>query len=171
MNTEFYEDLLDARYSTIPVGTDVSYNEPNCPYDRCLRFIEMPRPQLGDIWDISCEVHATNDDLRSRSSGLYLATEILVGPTTGNTRHLGTAVLLKACDAVGAYNIGAEAHHGLISRRAIIKWTQDKITQVAAYENIFIKFMVWSGSTAALAGDICDITENKGHLTCLVHKQ
>jgi len=172
-----YEDLETERYTDIPVfgnDTAVGFNDPTFPYDRCIRFIEMPRPSLGDIWDVSCEVHATNDDLRARGNGLYLTTEVLIGPGNGNSRFYTINNVPQPLPIViranGSYNIGPEAHHGLIARRSLYKWTQERLDYIAAYPAIYLKFMIWSGSTQAQSGDRCVITPGRGLLECLVHK-
>lgn len=163
-----YEDTLDERYSDIPVSDGaLSFTDPSYPYDRCIRYVAMPRPVVGEIWDISMELHATNDDLRARDKALALTTEILIGPQPSNSRFTNGVIQLVVLRANGSYNIGPEAHHGLISRRAVIQWDAEKIAYIAAYETIYVKLMAWAISTAAESGDRCEITPNRGFLRVL----
>lgn len=168
-NPILYEDLSAERYTDMPASAGVvPYNDPLFNSDRCIRYIEMPRPTLGEIWDVSAEVHVTNDDLRSRGFGLYVTTEVIVGDTTGNSRLVDGLLPLQIIKPSGAYNVGPEAHHGLIPRRGIIKWTQADLNYISQYETIYLKYMVWSGSTQYQSGDRCEITPGRGQLKVLV---
>lgn len=128
----------------------------------CIFYIEMPRPVLGEIWVVSSEIHGTNDDLRARGYGLHLTTEIRVDDNTSNTRGG-----LEIARANGSFNIGPEAHHGLIPRPNMMEWTQADIDYVSGWGAVYLKFFAWAGSTQAQSGDRCDITSGRGHLKCL----
>lgn len=149
--------LYPERYAAIPVELDGS--EP-----RTIMYInELDLPTLGEIWDISFHIHATNDDLRARGAGLYLTTEIRIGFTTNHLRD-GFYV----AKAQGSFNIGVEAHHGLIIRRALFEWDQQKLDALNSQTPI-VKGIIWAGSTQAQGSDVCAIDVGCGHLKLLRH--
>lgn len=143
----FYE-----RYSDIPVETDGSS-------PRCMMYIKPDIPNAGDIWTITVEIHVTNDDLRARGSGVACTTEVRIGEDTSHARDG-----FKVIRANGSFNVGVEAHHGLILRTKSIEWTQAMIDDISGWTDLAVKFMVWGSSTAAISGDRLVIDEGRGFM-------
>jgi hypothetical protein len=156
MFPEYFESPVSERYTDMPVKSDYTGA-------RCIMYIPIAQlPVVGEIWDISSEIHVTNDDLRARGKALALTTTVLLGDTA-NHDNIGVS-LIKAS---GSFNVGVEAHHGLVSRRAPVRWTQEMVDIAATLGTPTLKFLIWASSTAWQSGDRCDITQNRGHLRML----
>ncbi|MGH1542732.1 MAG: hypothetical protein ACRBHB_20100 [Arenicella sp.] len=146
------------RYSEIPVYTNGSGV-------RTLMYINnISIPVAGEIWDVEYEVHVTNDDLRARGKGVAATTEVRIGVDTSHNR----SGYFACSRANGSFNVGVEAHHGLISRRCLFKWTQADIDDLNNI-NPVLKAYLWASSTAAQSGDKLKVDQGRGKLVLLRH--
>ena len=153
------------RYVDIPVRTDGSAV-------RTVMYINNLTPPVpGEIWDIEYEIHVTNDDLRERDRGVAATTEVRIGFDTSHSRGNGDGSF-RCSRANGSFNVGVEAHHGLISRRCLFEWTQELVEGVTAqYPKLpVVKAYLWASSTAAISGDRLEIDQGRGKLVLLRHK-
>lgn len=131
---------------------------------RCLMYVEGPRPSVGDIWRWTSEVHVTNNDLRLRDKGVAVTTEVRIGPDSSHNRGYDTTqpAPMPFIRANGTFNVGKEAHHGLIGRTKSIEWTQEMVDAVADWDQVIAKFMIWASSTAYQSSDRLDIGKMRG---------
>lgn len=151
MFPEYFESPVAERYTDMPIRDDSS----GC---RCIMYIPMPHPVVGEIWDISFESHGTND----AGINMHFSTEVRLGPATNHDRD-GISLIR----ANGTFNVTPSAHHALVSRRAPVKFTQGMVDAAAAMTQPYIKLIIWAGSTAWNSSTRFDITPNRGHLRCL----
>ena len=151
MEASLIPQYTSQRYDRMPVGSGSEYR-------RTLLYIPVNGIVAGEIWDIHAMIHATNNDLRSRGYGLALTTEIRCGYDSSHDRDG-----FSLADDSGSFNIGVEAHHGLVNRRALYEWPTDE------EDTRYIKFIVWASSTQAQSGDDCNITPNRSTLSLLRH--
>jgi hypothetical protein len=132
---------------------------------RAIFMLESPLPEVGDIWHLTAEIHVTNDELRGRGRGVACTTEIRVAPDRSNERS-GMALLR----ANGTFNVGVEAHHGLIARSKWIEWTQEMVDELDPHDRLYVKFFAWAHSTAAERGDELTVTRGRGFLELVVFR-
>lgn len=148
---EYFESPVAERYADMPIRGDSSGA-------RCIMYIPVPHPVVGEVWDISSEIHVTNDS----GVNAYIATQVLLGGDTGHDR---TGVSLQRAN--GTFNVTPQNHHGLVSRRAPVKWTQEMVDLANTMETVYVKYIIYSGSTAWNSSTRMDITPNRGHLRML----
>lgn len=146
-----FENGWYERYNSLPVKKDGSGV-------KCLFFVSMPKPKVGEIWTVTSEIHVTNNDLRNRDAGVACTTEVRMGSSPANDRGAD----LPFVRANGSFNVGVEAHHGLITRTKSIVWTQGMIDSVASWEGVYVKTYVWASSTSARSGDRLEIDVGRG---------
>jgi hypothetical protein len=151
MQTLFVPQHTNQRYDRMPVGD-------GSEYARTILYIPVSGIVAGEIWDVHAMVHATNNDLRSRGYGFALTTEIRCGYDSSHERDG-----FSLADDSGSFNVGVEAHHGLINRRALYEWPHDEPN------TRFVKFIVWASSTQAQGSDDCELTPNRSTLSMLRH--
>lgn len=151
MFPEYFESPVAERYTDMPIRSDSSGA-------RCILYIPMPMPVVGEIWDISSEIHVTNDS----GVSAHLTTQVILG---ADASHDGIGVSLIR--ASGSFNVTPSNHHGLVSRRQPIKWTQEMVDIASTMTTPFLKFRIWAGSTAWTSSTRMDITPNRGHLRVL----
>jgi len=125
----------------------------------CLAYVPVTgKIRKGEAWDIYAAVHGTNDDVRARGSGIYLAIEVRIGEGDFTQRLGGEIVPIRGR---AEWNLGVEAHHGYPDRFGRYVWPED----VDISGTMYAKLFAWSGTTNAQPGDKCDITPNQTILT------
>lgn len=144
------------RYDSLPVREDGSGA-------KCVMYVTMPKPSVGEIWTVTSEIHVTNNDLRRRDKGVACTTEVRIGSSPDHDRGSD----LPFVRANGSFNVGVEAHHGLIPRSRSMVWTRDLVDAVAAWDGVYVKQYVWASSTAARSGDRLEIDQGRGFIQVL----
>ena len=168
MIPQLYESPVRPRYGRMQVLPTAPSEEARTAAMRVPMYIAMPdRPVAGELWAINWEMHFTNNTLRAKGVGLFVTSEIRVAADSTQTRN-GLQIL----DASGAYNIGVEAHHGLITRTVTWLWTPERVAQFAALVPDgapVVKLVIWSGSAGVTRTPYpyVDISQDRGLLQCL----
>ncbi|GAB4373876.1 MAG: hypothetical protein Kow00114_36100 [Kiloniellaceae bacterium] len=116
--------------------------------------MEIPGPfKAGESLDLYFEVHGTNDDIRARGGGVAWVTQAFLAPDQTDQRN-GYALNW----ANGTFNLGPEAHHGLICREGSHVFEADEPGP------LYFKVMSHAKSTAAQSGDKLDISQWRGFM-------
>lgn len=149
---EVLNSPVSERYTTVPVESDSS-NPRTIFY-----VVPDPHPVVGEVWIVSFEIHVTNDDLRAQDKGVAATTEVRLGYDTSHERASGFNLIR----ANGTFNIGVEAHHGLISRTKTIYWTQQMVDDANAMSDVVAKMMIWASSSGQSGQYDLEIGQNRG---------
>ena len=120
----------------------------------------------GDEISIYCEVHGTNDDARSEGVGVAWVTEFRLKDNQSNDRLDGTFNVPMHHDS-GHFNVGVEAHHGLISREGAYTFTDD-------YSGELYFCLMSHVKTTNVPNDTSpdfDLTQDRTHLQGAIYRQ